>query len=88
MPIKAIRVDECLESRSLLVRIIGATREESPIADFIKNNWKPRGSYRITKVSHQSYKIGFHSRMDFERLMNVKWDYLGKDIMLVRQWRP
>lgn len=87
MPITAIKANECLDAKSLLVRIIGATREESLIANFVKLNWRPRGSYRITRVSHQSYIIGFYSREDFERLATIKWEYLGNDIMLVRQWK-
>lgn len=73
-----------LDNTSLLVRV---TSEEGSIAAFIKNNWKPRGAFRVTKANQQSFKIGFHERLDFERLQGKKWEFMGRDILLVRVWR-
>lgn len=70
----------------MLVRVIGLTNEEDPIAAFIKCSWKPRGAYMITKVNSQSFKIGFYESSDFDRLRTKKWEHLGHDLILIRKW--
>lgn len=57
MPASAITGKECLDSSSLLVRVIGLICEEAQIAEYIKSNGKPRGPYRINRVNKQSFKI-------------------------------
>lgn len=86
MPTKATNGRACLDISSLLVRVIGETKEESQIAAFIKRKWKPRGAYRITKVNLQSYKIGFYENADFDRLQTKKWEHLELDLILIRPW--
>lgn len=54
--------------------------------DFVKNRWKPRATFRVTRVNRQSYKVGFYRSNDFERLRGSKWDHIGEDILIVRPW--
>lgn len=65
MPSTAINAKENLDSKSLLVRVIGVAREEAKVAGFIKNIWKPRGTFRMTRVNHQSFKVGFYSEREY-----------------------
>lgn len=87
MPATAIRRRKCLDGTSILMRVVGAIKVEAAIADHIKNNWRPRGAYRITKVNWQSYKIGFYEKEDFDRLRTKKWEHLGADLILIRHWK-
>lgn len=87
MPAGATNGKSPLDITSLLVRVIGETTDDAPIAAFIKRNWKPRGTFRVTKVNHQSFKIGFHVRQDFERLQSKRWGFLEHDLILVRIWK-
>lgn len=73
--------------KSVLVRVIGATRKEAPVISFIKWNCKPRGAFRITKVNLQSFKVGFYNEADFEQIRTIKWEHMGGELILVRQWR-
>lgn len=75
-----------LDRTSLLAKVIGGQTEEATIAAFIKSNWRPRGVYRVTKVNQQSFKIGFHELQDFDRLRTKKWEFMNRDILLVRLW--
>lgn len=88
MPSGAINVKECLDDRSILVRVIGETRKKAraPIAKFVKNIWKSRGAYRITRVNRQSFKIGFYNVIDYDRLKNMKWEHLDGDLLVARAW--
>lgn len=70
-----------------MVRVIRVAREEAPLASFIKNKWKPRGAFRITRVNLQSFKVGFYKELDYARIKAKKWKYIGSDLILVRQWR-
>lgn len=84
MPAQAVNDEKRLDKSSLLVRVIGNSRDEVPIAAFIKYSWKPKGAFRITRVSDQSFKVGFHARADFERLKIVKCEHLGLDLILIK----
>lgn len=68
MPAAALNGRKCLDASSLLLRVIGETNDEASIAEHIKNDWRPRGAYRINKVNRQSFKIGLYEKCDFERL--------------------
>lgn len=87
MPARAITGKECLNSSSLLVRVIGSICEETHIAEYVKFNWKPRAPYRIKRVNKQSFKIGFYEKVDFVRLQTKKWEHLGNDLAMIRIWR-
>lgn len=58
------------------------------MAGFIKKIWKPRGTFRLTRVNRQSFKIGFYSEEDFKRMKSIKWDHLREDLIIVRRWNP
>ncbi|KMZ59389.1 hypothetical protein ZOSMA_69G00870 [Zostera marina] len=86
MPATATNGKISLDRTSLLAKVIGGQTEEAAIAAFIKSNWRPRGVYRVTKVNQQSFKIGFHELQDFDRLRTKKWEFMNRDILLVRLW--
>lgn len=86
LPNMAINAKECLDQKSILVRVIGVAREEGRVAEFVKEIWRPRGAYRVTRVNRQSFKIGFYSEVDFNRLKGIKWDYAGEDLIIARPW--
>lgn len=72
MPNSAINTKECLDKKSILLRLIGVMRKEGDIADFVKCNWKPRQAFRVTRVNRQPYKINFYCAKDFDRVRTMK----------------
>lgn len=55
LPNVAINAKECLDHNSILVKIIGVTRKEESVADFVKKVWRPKGTYKLTRVNRQSF---------------------------------
>lgn len=86
MPNVTINSKECLDNKSILITMIGGAKEETDVATFVKNVWKLRGAFRLSRVNRQSYKVGFYNESDYNRLKNSKWDHLGRDLVLARPW--
>lgn len=89
MPNTAIRDTGYLNDKSVLIRLIGGEKEEEHVAKFVKNKWKPRGTFRLTRVNRQSFKVTFrifYDANDYNRIKTTKWDYLGNDLILIRPW--
>lgn len=76
-----------LENTTVLIRLVGALKSEVVIAKYIKNTWKPRESFRLTRVGRQSFLLGFHGKEDFERLSKLKWDHFGFNVVIIRSWK-
>ncbi|KMZ72774.1 hypothetical protein ZOSMA_15G01130 [Zostera marina] len=87
MPNNAINAKECLDGRSVLIRMIGITRKEEEIASFIKINWKLRHNFRLTRMNKQTFKVDFYSPIDFDRVAAIKWEHLDGNLIVVRRWK-